>query len=748
MLKRAVLALLIILITGYFFFIYDPANDIEVLINDQYVILIDPVIIDDGKLLIPAKLLFEELGAETEWDSENRILSALLGDFKIKLPVDSNNITIDGEITIWDSEVKMFNNIIYIPLMASAETLRAFVGWDEQTKTIKISTPRGFDPEYENDNGGPPLHVAYPPVSQFRYYANSLFVFGTTKSYAQVDVNVNGKPVDILDPRTGNFLTMVNIPRGEEIVIRVEATDAKGTTTVERSVIYPAGWRAMPGEPLAVHPTNLIPGEDQILGPGDTLRIAFQGSPGAEAKFWIGNEEKIISMTEMAYPSGPPGAGGIYTAKYVINRQDVPGSGLSAPVPITVILQKDGEHVSRELPGKITFTSESPYKVVEVRGQYEIKNRGWLYIVRDKNYQLHAGTLGGTGYPTNVVGYLIGGTRFEAKGTSGDYYRVKINEIDTFLIHKTAVREVAEKDTLNPTLLSLDLSETGEKVSLRLNSSERFPLLIVDGTNKLKVKLYGIEENEIVSMPPLTSAVKDLKLETCVGDCDASLILTIELDYFMTGFEPVWADNQLMLDIYKPQQINKGNPLKDKTIIVDPGHGGRDTGAIGPGDIHEKDVVLAMSLHLRDLLTAEGANVIMTRTEDVFVNLYDRPERIADYDADLFISVHANAHAHGARAVDIHGLMILYNYDHNQKLAEIMLDVMEEETDLPAFRTWRRNIAVLRHPQIPSVLVEAGYMMHPEDNWHILHPRGQRMFARAMLEGIKEYFLSLDYQYR
>ena len=86
--------------------------------------------------------------------------------------------------------------------------------------------------------------------------------------------------------------------------------------------------------------------------------------------------------------------------------------------------------------------------------------------------------------------------------------------------------------------------------------------------------------------------------------------------------------------------------------------------------------------------------------------------------------------------------MTLYNYDHNEKLADIMLDTVTEEMDLPALYTWRRNIAVTRHTQFPSVLVEAGYMMHPQDNWYILHPSGQEKFARAMMEGIKEYFIS------
>ncbi len=224
----------------------------------------------------------------------------------------------------------------------------------------------------------------------------------------------------------------------------------------------------------------------------------------------------------------------------------------------------------------------------------------------------------------------------------------------------------------------------------------------------------------------------------------ASLVISIELNVPFTGYNPSWEETSLVLDIYKPKKVNRDNPLKNKTIVIDPRHGGEDSGAIGPGKIHEKDVVLTMSLQLRELLTAEGANVIMTRIEDIDVNLYDRPKEEYIDETDFFISVHANAHAYGADAVNIHGIMTLYNYDHNEKLAEIMLESVAEEMDLPAMSTWRRNIAVTRFTQFPCVLVEAGYMMHPEDNWHIFHPRGQKEFARAMKEGIKDYFLYFD----
>jgi len=256
--------------------------------------------------------------------------------------------------------------------------------------------------------------------------------------------------------------------------------------------------------------------------------------------------------------------------------------------------------------------------------------------------------------------------------------------------------------------------------------------------------MYGLKAAENLMPPRLPGSVRDVIIEVDNPDEFGLIMLNIKVDYKIAGFRGRWVGTKLVLDIFKAPSIDVDNPLEGKTVIIDPGHGGIDTGAIGPGEVHEKDVVLAMGLYLQELLEEEGVNVIMTRNGDEFVNLYDRPERIDLYDPDFFISIHVNAHAHNAPATEIRGLMILYNYAHNEELAEIMLHTMDELTDLPAFRTWRRNIAVIRHPHVPSVLVEAGYLMRPEDNWYILHPWGQKVLARAMKEGIKRYFLSLQ----
>ncbi len=735
---------IIFLTAGVLFFVNIPLSTVEVVINDQHVALENPVKIEEDTFFAPAERILGELGFDTQWDSENQTLTAILGNYRIEMPLYANEVNVDEETVIWDYPLKMFDGVLYLPVWPAADAIGAFAQWDEQSRTIVISTPETFDPDEPDDLNGPLLNVAHPPDSPTIYYGNSLFVFGTTQSFSQVHVTVNGEPVDVLDSRTGNFLTMVEIPRGEEFPVKIAATDAKGTTVVERSALYPAPSGSMPREPLAIHSSNLIPRDDQTIKSGDTLRVAFQGSVGAEARFWIGSPENQVNMTELAYSGGPPGEGGIYTALYTVSEEDVPARGLSHPMPVTVSLQRGDDRVTRELMGRVTFFSDPPYKIVEVKEEHRLKNRGWLYIMRDDTFQAYGTTIGGTGHPTNVITYLTEGTRYEVQGISGNYYRVKVNSSDTFLIHQDVVRETDTREAPEPKLSEIGLSETGEMVTIMLETTERFPFLVEDGKKQLRIKLYGIDKDGEILIPELPEFIDQVELDEKPAVSDGAAVLTVSLDQKMAGFECRWVGSGLAIDIYKPPVVDRENPLRGKTIIVDPGHGGEDTGASGPGDVHEKDVVLAMGLHLERLLEAEGANVIMTRTEDVFVNLYDRPAGINEYGADLLISIHANAHAQDAPAVDIHGLMILYNYEHNEELADIMLETMEAETDLPAFRTWRRNIAVLRHPQVPSVLVEAGYMMHPDDNWHILHPGGQKELAESMLKGIKEFFLSFD----
>ena len=748
----AILLILALPLMAYVVFTQLEETAIILTVNNVPVETENPVVFDtvaeQEVLYVPAIMVSELLGFKVKLSDDKNVLTTTLGKHISSINIGSRVAVIEDEQKLWDAPAKYFNETLYIPVSFVEQALYALVDWNDTEARLTIEPPRSFDPPKNEEQNGPLLYVAYPPDNGISsYYGESLFVFGTTDSFSLVDVKVNGNPVDIIDIRSGNFLTMVSITTGTENVITIEATSDKGTSRLERSVIYPDWWEKMPGEPLAFHPSRHVPSDNLIVQAGDIINIAFQGTPGCKASFQIGNKSSRVSMTERAYPGGPSGLGGIYTATYRVSQNDLPSNGVTDYLPLTVFLSRGDKEVNMILPGKIAFLADSIYKTVEVQEEKELKNKGWLYSVQENRLQLLSATTGGSGYPTSVIGYLQTGTRFKAVGAFGDYYRVLVGNNRNHLIHRDVVIALEENILDSPVLSALTAREYTDKVQIIIYASERFPFFIADGKNYLNLKMHDIKTGEtspeITSLPASVNSL-DLKLNRESSNYPAEMLVKITFD--MVGFKAYWEGNNLLVELYKPFKSDKDNPLKDKVIIIDPGHGGNEKGAIGPGGVDEKDAVLSISAYLYDILTDRGAKVVMTRTEDIDVNLYDRPEEIDLYDPDLFISIHANAHAHNAPAIEIHGIMTLYNYAHNEILADIMLDTMVQETPLPKFRTWRRNIAVIRHPHVPSVLVEVGYLMHPYDNWFILHPREQEMLANAIAKGIINYFQEINQQ--
>jgi len=738
----------------YFFFFVPAEEPIGLALNNEVVETPLPLALETEEekviIYVPALYVSEKLGFETDWNNQNGILTVSLGDFSLEMPLDSRAVSVNGLEEEWEAPLKMIDDILYMPLYPAARALGVLAFRDEEQNIVKIDTPRAFDPppetvsEEEDLNSGPLLHVAYPPAADpFYYYDETLFVFGTTQSFALVDVKVNGEPVELLDRRSGNFLTMIEFPRGQEFVVTVEATGESGTTRVERTVLYPDWWQAMPAEPLAIHSSRVVPADRQVLREGESLHVAFQGSPGGSASYQVGSGGEWRQMTERSYPGGPAGNGGIYTASFRVSSTDIPPGTMDMELPVSVKLDRGGEQISRTLPGSVVVLSDQPYKILEVRPEQDLKNRGWLYTVNTGQLQLISSTLGGSGYPTSVVRYLVEGARYRATGAFGEYYRVDIGGSDNYLVHRSTVFDTGVQDMADPLISGLELREDEKMVQVRLLSNERFHFSPEDAVNSLALNFYGTAPGTEPASPALTKSVNSLSYQPYAGEGTGTSRFRIEVDYDLVGFKTYWEENDLLIELYKPFASDRDKPLEGKVIIVDPGHGGVDTGAPGPGKLNEKDVVLAISLYLQEMLIEAGAEVVMTREDDHDVNLYDRPERIDRFKPDLFISIHANAHAAGAPATEIHGIMILYNYAHNERLADIMLETMVAETTLPEFRTWRRNIAVIRHPHVPSVLVEAGYMMHPHDNWYLLHPQGQKDIAAAIIKGVENYFLDL-----
>ena len=340
-------------------------------------------------------------------------------------------------------------------------------------------------------------------------------------------------------------------------------------------------------------------------------------------------------------------------------------------------------------------------------------------------------------------------TYFKVTAKQGNT-RIRLGAND-YLIHQSDMAEYQDEGgELNSTLSGITIKQKEGKSEVRLNfsNSRHIPFLIEDKSEQLSITFYGIGRSENFSITGSSSSVKTIELVpqvTGLSAIESAAVLNIKLYHPLVGYDYFWDKSELVISLRKPPAISPDNPLQNRIIVLDPGHGGDAVGAIGPGDVPEKVVVLEISRYLKQLLVEKGARVIMTRSEDRNLSIRERIEKAVEEEADLFISIHANAHAQGADAVSYHGHMTLYNYNYNKQLAEIILNNLAKKTGLPKTRVWKRpDIGVLRRPQVPSVLVETAYLMHPKDNRYLLLPEYQHELALSIRDGISDYFLNIN----
>ena len=171
-------------------------------------------------------------------------------------------------------------------------------------------------------------------------------------------------------------------------------------------------------------------------------------------------------------------------------------------------------------------------------------------------------------------------------------------------------------------------------------------------------------------------------------------------------------------------------------VVIDPGHGGEDPGTIGIGGFQEKDVVLPISLDVAEILRKQDIDVIMTRDNDNFISLQGRTDLANDIDADLFVSIHANAI--NLSRPDVNGLETYY-YKSGRRLAEVIHWSILNGVEIDNRGIRRARFYVLRHSTMPAVLVEVGFLTGAVDASRLKDPNHRRRMAEQIASGIVEY---------
>ncbi|WP_237746736.1 MULTISPECIES: N-acetylmuramoyl-L-alanine amidase [Planktothrix] len=190
---------------------------------------------------------------------------------------------------------------------------------------------------------------------------------------------------------------------------------------------------------------------------------------------------------------------------------------------------------------------------------------------------------------------------------------------------------------------------------------------------------------------------------------------------------------------FPPTQVNppSNNPIPNgrAVVIIDPGHGGSDAGAVGVGGLQEKDVVFSISQQVAQILQQNGVQAVMTRLDDRTVELEPRVDMANRINATLFVSIHANAATNAAAS----GIETYY-YSSGARLAQyVQNSIMASFSQLPNRGIKTARFYVLRNSSMPSILVETGFVTNNYDSYMLGDPAQRSRMAQAIAQGILQY---------
>lgn len=338
------------------------------------------------------------------------------------------------------------------------------------------------------------------------------------------------------------------------------------------------------------------------------------------------------------------------------------------------------------------------------------------------------------------------------------------------------------------TRLVFDLSAPVEHKVFALDNPHRLVIDVVGAASSVETVGLNFSGTPIKGIRTAVRYERDLRVV---------LDLTGQVNprSFSLGRNEQYGD-RLVVDLYDSERtvsktvedvVVSGSKLREVIIAIDAGHGGEDPGAIGPGKIYEKKVVLAISQELKKLVDAEpGFKGVLVRTDDYYVPLRERTSIARKSRADLFVSIHADAFkrasangasvyalsSHGAtsetaryiaqrenQADLIGGVGSVSLNDKDAMLAGVLLDLsmtstlvsslevgasvlqsMGTLTRLHKKRVEQAGFMVLKAPDVPSILVETGFISNPAEAKRLSERWYQRNMANAIFKGVKGHF--------
>ncbi|MDJ0687382.1 MAG: N-acetylmuramoyl-L-alanine amidase [Xenococcaceae cyanobacterium MO_188.B32] len=582
------------------------------------------------------------------------------------------------------------------------------------------------------------LFLAYPPP-EHQTSSEKIFLIGTASPEGKV--KINGKTVE--RSPTGHFAPSFPLEIGDNFF-----TLRHKEEEIELKVTRVATEPEIPEE-VAFANNSLTPGVSIARLPGELICFGAVATPNADVSVRLRNQHiALLPQTEFTQL---PANSAVLTAA---NQPTIKVSTGTYKGCTTLAvgnwgkpefkLNFQGKTVTQAGIGEIEILSPTQLEVVEV-----IADAGVARTGASTNY--------------SRLTPLPKGTRASVTGKEGEWLRLDYGA----WIKAEETQPVATNVPPASLIRSVTSRQVGDATEIIFPLQVPVPVSVRQGDSNITLTLYNttaqtdtirLDDDPLIKRldwqqvtPNKIEYTFQLKTEQQFGyDLSyegTSLIFTLHHPPKMVmprdnTLLPLSRDKNNSL-ILERTNSSRNLPLSNIRILLDPGHGGEEKGSRGPTGYPEKDVNLVVSKLLAKELKRLGATVYLTRETDIDVSLKDRVKTIDEIEPDLALSIHYNALPDNGDAINTKGISTFWYNTQAHNVAVFLHNYLVEKLDRADAGVFWNNLALTRPHTAPSVLLELGFMINPWEFEWITNPEEQTKLARAIADGIVEWFAGI-----
>lgn len=521
---------------------------------------------------------------------------------------------------------------------------------------------------------------------------------------------VNGEEAKVY--KTGVFFNTVPLNEGTNRIRASILTDTQEESFYEQEIFYEPVDKKRSPFPLWIEEGTVSLEVDMELTAADKVQIKFDGSKGQNA---------IVEV----FPGG---------SQFSCLRTDHDDySTYQTELPLSNLVKNRALKLMVSLNDSFVFPLEHSIMVKDANDFPYVKTT-------EDNVRLTYNRgpirLGGPVRAEYQKGIIL-----KTTGKIGEHYKIRLNEFETGMVNANQVEELPAEFTQAPYFITnMFCAPDGDTDVLNIPYLNPVPYEVIPQPDqkRIVVRVFGAK----TSSTWLTHRTGRKVIEKVTWQQTSPETYEVYINLKTSkiwGYEVVPDGKKLSVKLKHPPviKVKAKKPLVGLKIAIEAGHGGSNTGARGLSGLLEKDINLDLSLRLGEVCQSMGAEVIQVRATDIDMSLLEKRDTAQLSNADLLISIHANAA--GGGFLRVAGTSTYYHNAFWAPLAEKIYDRLLE-TNLEEFGVIGSfNYTVIRTTHMPAILVEQAFMSHAEDEEKLADPEFRQQMANKIYEGIIDY---------